>query len=346
MRTVTLTPAALADSRSRRRRRRRLIVAALGLALAALAAAALMIGETFYSPGEVLGVLLGRQVPGASFTVGELRLPRTVLAVLVGAAFGAAGTTFQTLLGNQLASPDIIGVSAGAAAAGVVGITVFRMSQWEVSAFALAASLLVSAAIYLLSVRGRFAGTRLILVGIGTAAILQSVTTWTLSTASSWDLPAATRWLTGSLNGASWERVVPVAVTVAVVVPSMVALNNLAAVMRLGDESATVLGVRVTPVRLAAIAGATVLVAVATATCGPIAFVAFLAGPIAARLVGPAAPLTAPAALTGALLVLGADLIGQFALHVHYPVGVVTGVVGAPYLLYLIIRSNREGRTP
>ncbi len=334
--------AVIAGRRARHRRHLRATVV-LGILVAALFATALMVGNTFYGPGDVIGVLLGQTVPGASFTVGELRLPRAVLAVLTGLAFGMAGVTFQTLLRNPLASPDIIGISQGAGAAAVIGIVVLSLNGPTVSLLALAGALVTAAAIYLLSNRGVFAGTRLILIGIGVAAMLQSVISYVLSRAASWDIQTAMQWLTGSLNNASWERVLPLAIAAAVTVPLLLSQGRAMGAMQLGDDSASGLGVRVTLTRVLFIVGAVVLLAFATAAAGPIAFVAFMAGPIAARITGPGAALLLPSGLVGALLVLGGDLIGQFALGARYPVGVVTGVLGAPYLIYLLIRTNRSG---
>ncbi len=127
------------------------------------------------------------------------------------------------------------------------------------------------------------------------------------------------------------------------IVPVVVLQGKHLDVLALGDDSAAGLGVRVTRTRILLILGAVTLLAVATAAAGPIAFVAFMSGPIAARLVGPGASLLIPSAVVGALLVLVADLLGQFAFGTRYPVGVVTGVVGAPYLIWLLIRSNRAG---
>ncbi|KTR58230.1 ABC transporter permease, partial [Rothia kristinae] len=117
------TAAIISGRRSRRRRHARVTIL-LGALLVALFTVALMVGNTFYPLDEVVRVLFGETVPGASFTVGELRLPRAVLAILAGGSFGIAGVTFQTLLRNPLASPDIIGVSNGAGAAAVIGIIV------------------------------------------------------------------------------------------------------------------------------------------------------------------------------------------------------------------------------
>lgn len=331
------------SSRARRRRGNSLLVGGLAIGLLALVAVALMIGNTFYSPAEVLRVLLGEQVPGASFTVGELRLPRTALGVLAGAAFGIAGLTFQTMLRNPIASPDIIGISSGASAAAVVGIVVLSLNETAVSLLALGGALVTALAIYTLSWRRGFAGARLILIGIGIAAMLHSVVSYVLTRAAAWDIQAAMQWLTGSLNGATWERVAPLAVATVVVVPLLMWRQRDLDMLRLGDDAAAALGVRLRPARLLLILGAVVLIAFATAAAGPIAFVAFMAGPIAARITASGAPLLATAGLVGALLVVGGDLVGQIALGTRYPVGVITGAVGAPFLIYLLVRSNRSG---
>jgi iron complex transport system permease protein len=335
--------AAVIAGRRARHRRHATATIVLAILVFALAATALLVGDTFYTPGEVIRVMLGETVPGASFTVGELRLPRTTLAILAGAAFGIAGVSFQTLLRNPLASPDIIGIVEGASAAAVIGIVVLSLNGPVVSVMALAGALVTALAIYLLSNKGGFAGTRLILIGIGVAAMLQSVVSYVLSRAAQWDIQTAMQWLTGSLNNASWERVIPLALASVVILPALFLAAKGLGMLQLGDDSASGLGVRVTGTRLLFIIGAVALLAFATAATGPIAFVAFMAGPIAARITGPGANLLLPSALDGVLLVLGGDLIGQFALPGRLPVGVITGVLGAPYLIYLLIRTNRQG---
>ncbi|WP_435749274.1 FecCD family ABC transporter permease [Microbacterium sp. PMB16] len=335
--------AAIIAGRKARHRTHATTTIVLGILVFALFATVLMVGKTFYGPGDVIQVILGQTVPGASFTVGELRLPRAVLAVLSGLAFGIAGVCFQTLLRNPLASPDIIGISGGAGAAAVIGIIVLSLNGPMVSLLALGGALLTAGVIYLLSIKGGFAGTRLILIGIGVAAMLQSVISYLLSRAAQWDIQTAMQWLTGSLNNASWERVMPLALAAAVIVPVMLLRGRAMGAMQLGDDSAAGLGVRVNSTRLLFILGAVALLAFATAATGPIAFVAFMAGPIAARLTGPGANLLLPSAFVGAVLVLGSDMIGQFAFGERYPVGVITGVLGAPYLIYLLVRTNRSG---
>ncbi|MDR1213931.1 MAG: iron chelate uptake ABC transporter family permease subunit [Propionibacteriaceae bacterium] len=339
-----MTALALVRSgRLRRRSRRRALIGLLAAGVALAFALSLMIGHTFYPPADVLAVILGRDVPGAGFTVGELRLPRAIVAVLVGAGFGLGGVTFQTMLRNQLASPDIIGITAGAGAAATLAIVVLRLSGAQVSAFAIAAGLGVAVVVYLLSYRHGVAGTRLILVGIGVAAMLDSVTAYLLSRAGEWDLQQAMRWLAGSLNGVTWTDVRWLTWATAVLAPILLAQTRPLGLLRLGDDTASALGVRVDRTRIVLIVAAVGLIAFGTAAAGPVAFVAFLSGPIAARIVGRHGSPVLPAALIGALLVTVADLLGQWAFGTRFPVGVVTGVLGAPYLLYLIVRINRSG---
>jgi iron complex transport system permease protein len=275
--------------------------------------------------------------------VGRLRLPRTVLAILAGACFGLGGVTFQTMLRNPLASPDIIGISTGASTAAAFAIITLGLSGSGVSIFAIGAGLGVALLVYLLAYKDGVSGIRLILIGIGIAAMMNSATSYVLSTAGQWDLQEALRWLTGSLNGVRWQDVITVLITMLVLVPLLFSASKDLTMLQLGDDTASALGVRVDRTRLLVVIAATGLIAFATSTTGPIAFLAFLAGPIAVRLVGPGSSMLLPAALVGALLVLVADFVGQYALGTRFPVGVVTGVLGAPYLIYLIIRSNRAG---
>jgi len=329
--------------RIRRSRRRAIVIGILAAAVLSLVFAEIMLGKTFYPVSDVLAVLRGESVPGASFTVGTLRLPRALIGALAGLAFGAAGTTFQTMLRNPLASPDVIGISAGASAAAVVSLVVLRWSGTTTLFVALIAGVAVAAAIYLAARGGESTGGRLILIGIGIGAMLDAVVSFAIQRAAEWDVAVAMRWLTGSLNGSRWESVLPLGIAVAVLLPLLALLSRQLRALELGDAAATALGVRVDHVRVVLIIAAVALTCFATATTGPIAFVAFLAGPIVSRLAGHGSSLTVPAALMGACLVLTADLIGQFAFDTRFPVGVITGILGAPYLLYLLIRTSRRG---
>lgn len=329
------------EQRGRARIRFTLTLVVLATVTAALWMLSLMFGDSFYTLADVIRVIKGDTVPGASFAVGELRLPRATIAIVAGFAFGVSGIIFQTMLRNQLASPDIIGISAGAAAAGSTMIVLLHASQAAVSTVALMVSLGVAALTYLLALKTGFTGTRLILTGIGIAAMLQAWTSYVLSKASAWDLPTATRWLTGSLNNMSWERGLPLVITVLAVTPLLLIGAHKLSILELGDDVATALGLRVNLIRGALIVGAVMLIAVATSATGPISFLAFMAGPIAIRIFRPGANLIVPSGLVGALLVLAADLAGQYLFGTRYPVGVITGALGAPFLIYLLVRASR-----
>jgi len=338
---TALSPTITAISTSRRisARKRLAVIAVLTLAVVAMFALTLTLGQSFTPPGDVLRVLAGQAVPGADFAVGQLRLPRAVLAILAGLSFGLAGVSFQIMLRNPLASPDIIGISSGASAAAVFAIVVLSLKGPLVSVFAVLAGLGVALLVYGLSFRNGVAGTRLILVGIGVSSMLESVIAYILSRAPSWNLQEAMRWLTGSVNGARLDQVLPLLLGLALFGGLLLARARDLETLRFGDDTAAALGVGVATTRILVIVAAVGMIAIATA----VTFVAFLSGPITARIVGNNGSLLIPAALTGALLVLVGDYCGQFLLPSRYPVGVVTGALGAPYLIYLIVRVNRGG---
>ena len=330
----------------RRRRRLRFAAVVTALALVALALwwATVMIGDTWYSPGEVLAVMRGEKVPGASFAVGRRRLPHAIIGLLAGLAFGMAGTTSQTMLRNQLASPDIIGITSGASASAVFAILVLDWSGLRVTVLAIVCGLATAALIYVLSGSGRSQGGRLILIGIGISSMFTSVISYLQQRASIYDVSDAMRWLSGSLSSTSWDQVPILAGAVAACGTVLLVLGRDLGPLTLGEETATGLGVPVVRIRLLLILTMVALSAFATATTGPIAFVSFLAGPIAARLVGRTdRTLLVPAALTGAVIVLGCDLVAQHLLPTRLPVGVVTGIMGAPYLILQLLRINRRG---
>lgn len=340
---MTATVRAIALQRRARLRRRMLVLLVLAAALAFGFAVALMVGQSVHPPAVVWQVLRGEDVAGAGFTIRTLRLPRAVLAILAGAAFGMGGAAFQTLLRNPLASPDIIGITAGASASAVFCIVVLSVTGPVVSVFAVAAGLGVALLIYLLSWRDGVSGARLILIGIGLAAMLQSLTAYVLSRAPAWSLQEALRWLSGSVNGAQLGQALPLGLTLALCGGVLLWRASDLEAMRMGDDAAAALGVRLGFTRVSVILAGVGLVAVATASAGPVAFVAFLSGPIAARLTGRDGPVLLPAAGVGAALVLLCDFVGQFLMPARYPVGIVTGILGAPYLVFLILRENRKG---
>ena len=341
----TQTVEFILSGRKLRQKRWYLVTGTLGVSAFLLMCAMLILGNTIYPVQDVIRVLLGEQVSGATFTIQTLRLPRMLSGVLAGFAFGLAGNTFQTMLRNPLANPNVIGITSGSSAAAVFCIIVLQSSNAVVSVASIIGGLVTVLLLYLFSrSRGKaFSIGRVILVGIGLQAMLNAAVSYLLLIGGEQDIPAAMRWLSGSLNGIQLHEVTPLLLSVLVCAPILILLGKHLSILELGEQSATTLGVNTDRTRIALILSAVCMIALATATTGPIAFVAFLSGPIAKRLVGTGLSNVIPAGLVGINLVLASDLIGQFAFDVRYPVGIVTGIVGAPYLIYLLIRMNRKG---
>jgi iron complex transport system permease protein len=327
----------------KRRLRWTLVTLFLALCTLGLCIILLLLGNTYYPMSVVLRVLLGEEIQGASFAIATIRLPRMLAGLLVGVAFGMAGSTFQTMLRNPLASPDIIGVTSGSSLGAVFCLLVLNISGTTVSLVSVISGLVIAVLIYLLAKIGHFSGGKLILIGIGIQAMLRAVISLLLLRASQHDVPAAMRWLSGSLNGIRMSSISMLFIVVAVFGTIIILLGRHLKILELGEQSAITLGMRTDMTRLLLVLSAVFLIAFSTAVTGPIAFVAFLAGPIATKLVGSGVSNELPAGLVGAILVLGGDLIGQFAFATKYPVGIITGILGAPYLILLLIRMNQKG---
>lgn len=340
--------AARRDSRRRRR------LATSGLALAVLAAffARVLLGDFPISVADFFTIVGGGavpDVPSASFILLQVKLPRAVLAVLVGAAFGAGGAIFQAVLRNPLASPDVVGVSTGASAAAVIAIISAGLRGPVVSLWAICGALVTALAIRALSRGGagparRRSSTssyRLVLFGVVVAAALQSVMQYLFTRADLYDAQLTLRWLLGSVSAADWPTIRVLAATLVLLLPFVVRAGRGLPVVELGTDAATALGVPPMRADLTLLV-AIVLVAVAVAAAGPVAFVAFLSGPVA-RAVNRDRTTLSGAALVGALTVLVGDYVGDYWVPGgNYPVGVVTGAIGAPALLWLLVRGRRS----
>ena len=294
-----------------------------------------------YSLTDVARTLMGEKGIKGAYIIKNLRLPRTIAAVFCGIAFGVAGNTFQTLLRNPLASPDIIGVSTGSTVAAVYGILFLHAANGIVSGMALASGLIAAGAIYGIATKGGYSGARLILTGIGAQAFFSALINWMVLKGAEYDVPSAMRWMTGSLNEIKSEGLPLLVFVVFIITAAITLMGNILKGLELGDAYATVLGINVNQSRIIIIILAVVLIAFATSITGPISSIAFLSGPIATRICGKRQTNTISAGLVGACLVLAADFVGQNLLPTRYPVGVITGILGAPYLLYLLININK-----
>lgn len=317
-----------------------LILAALTLAVTAWA---LALGDYPLTMAQVWAALTNDPDAGFARTVVvEWRAPRAVAAAVFGAALGASGAVFQSLTRNPLASPDIIGFSAGSYTGALIVIILIHGTYLQLAGGAIVGGMLTAALVYVLAWRRGVQGFRLIIVGIAVSAILGSFNTWLMLTAELEVAISAAVWGAGSLNGTGWTQAAYGSVIIGLLLLAMVALAPALAQLALGDDAAKATGTRAEPVRLAVMVIGVALVAVVTAAAGPITFIALAAPQIARRLARTPGVTVAPAAFTGALLLAGADLTAQHLLPVTLPVGVVTVVVGGAYLVWLIIREVRR----
>jgi iron complex transport system permease protein len=326
------------------RPRTALVCAMLSGVGAALAVILLGTGTLAFTPAEVADALFGRaENPMAQRVIWGLRLPRVVTATCVGAALGMAGAIFQSISRNALGSPDIIGFTTGAATGAIVQIILFGADPLAVALAAALSCMATAALIFLLALKGRVTGGyRLVLMGIGVGATLTGVNTMLLVASDLDRSISAQIWLAGSLSARSWSHAVPAALSLALIAPVALLYSRRLALLEMGDDAASQLGVAVEHSRLAMVMTAVGLTAMATAAAGPIAFIA-LAGPQLARHLcrSPAVPLL-PGAAMGAVLLLAADLISQrFPSGLNLPIGLTTGLLGGLYLLWRLVRNER-----
>ncbi|MFD5712829.1 FecCD family ABC transporter permease [Streptomyces pharetrae] len=317
------------------------------LLVAALAASVLLIGTGDFpiAAGDVLKTLLGGGDAGQQFIVNELRLPRVLVGLLVGASLGLGGALFQAISRNPLGSPDILGLGQGATAGALVVIVLFSGSASEVTMGALVGGLVTGLSIYVLAWKRGVHGYRLVLVGIGISAIVTAVNGYLMTKADLVDASRALVWMTGSLSGRDWAQVWPLVALCAVLVPLVLANARGLRMMEMGDDISHALGVRVERVRMLLMVSAVLLTAAATAAAGPVSFVALTAPQLARRLTRSPGPNLLPSLCMGAALLVTADWVSQRLFGAdQLPVGVVTGVVGGVYLLWLLVTERRAGR--
>jgi iron complex transport system permease protein len=323
-------------------RRRPAVLVGLAIVLPLAVLAALTVGSSDLTVLDTAAALLGTGEDGAVFVVRGLRLPRVLVAVAAGAGLGASGTLLQGLLRNPLGSPDVMGLTAGASLAAVLAIGA-ELPPLLLPAAAATGAGVATLTLHVLTTRARATGARLVLAGIGVHAAASAATILTVARLPFGRLGAAEVWLAGSLHARNWTHVTAISFALVVGLPAAFALIRRLGVLELSDDVAVGAGVPVKATRVELLAVATVLAGAAVAVTGPIGFVALGAPHIARRLVGHAGAATLTvAALIGALLLLAADLIGERLFHpTPIAAGVVTAVLGAPYLLWLLHRWGR-----
>jgi iron complex transport system permease protein len=336
----------ISGARARRRRREMRVVGVLAILVLVVVAVSLAVGAYSLTIPDLVRTLLGGGAGNENFIVLKLRLPRVVMAILVGIAFAVAGALFQSILRNPLASPDIIGVTGGASAAAVVGLLILGFGGVATSLAAFAGAMVVAASIYALAWRGGVVGYRFVLIGVGVAFMVQGLLGYLLSRADLRDAQEALVWLVGSVSGARWQDIAVVALLLVILLPLVAVMAARLRGLQLGDDAANALGIRAERSRLLLLILAVALAALATAAVGPLAFVAFVSAPIARRIVGSGGLSLVPAALIGVLITTIADFVAQHLLpgDLQLPAGIVTGAIGAPYLLWLLATANRTGK--
>ncbi|WP_344417049.1 FecCD family ABC transporter permease [Amycolatopsis minnesotensis] len=328
------------------RRRAAFVACALAALCLVVLLASLLTGQFSISVPGVLRALAGEGTLQQRYFVNDVRLPRVLTALLVGAALGTSGAIFQSLSGNPLGSPDIIGFNGGATAGALVCIIVLHDSSLLVTGSgAVAGGAAVAVLVYLLAYRAEVTGYRLVLVGVGMNALLGAGIAYLLSRAELTDSLNAQIWMVGSLNGRSWDEVWILLVVLALVLPAAMALSRPLLTLELGSDSAVSLGLSVHSVRRWAIALSVLLSAASIVAAGPISFVALAAPQIAKRLARSVGPSLVVSTLTGSCLLAIADLVSQRVFPAaQMPAGIATIVLGGLYLGWLLLGELRRGR--
>lgn len=316
------------------------VLSGLGLAFGLLA---LSSGDFPVPLGDVLRALLGRAEPSVQMVVLEWRLPRAALALLLGAALGLSGAIFQSITRNPLGSPDIIGFDAGAYTGALLVMVFWSNSQLGVAGGALAGGLVTAALVYGMAWQRGVQGFRLIIVGIGVAAMLTAFNKFMLLQAQLEVAMSAATWEAGSLNGLGLDRLLLALALLLVLMPASLVLSRRMALLEMGDNAASALGIGVERVRIMLVILGVALIATVTATAGPIGFVALVAPQVARRLTRTAGVSMLPSSATGALLLVAADYLAQRAFAPsQLPVGVVTISLGGIYFAWLLIAEARR----
>jgi len=322
------------------------------LLLATLAIVAVMVinigvGEYPVPPLDVIRTVLGLPTanPDYEFIVNTLRLPRMLVAAGVGMALGISGAITQGLTRNPLASPDIIGVSAGA---GLVAVTLIVLVKGVPAGVlplaAFAGALMVAGLIYVLAWRKGDSPMRMILIGVGLGAIAGAGTTLMITFGDVYDVQRAMIWLTGSVYARSWAELNALLPWLLVFVPLALWLARHLNILNLGEEVARGLGSRVAWQRGLLLLTAVALAGATVAAAGTIGFVGLMAPHFARRLVGPLHEGLLPTAgLVGGLIVVAADLLGRTLFApIELPCGLITAVIGAPFFVYLLYQQQHR----
>lgn len=328
---------------SLRLHRRGLLIGFALIALILLVAIASLTSGSYQIPiPDALRALRGEGEDMVRMIVVEWRLPRVLLAILLGAALGMSGAIFQSLTRNPLGSPDIIGFAAGSYTGALIVILLLSGGYYEVAAGALTGGVITALAVYMLAWRNGMQGFRLIIVGIGISAMLSAFNGWMIKAADLNVAMSAAIWGAGSLNGLGFDQLVPVAIVLLIIMPLTMLLARPMRQLEMGDDAARASGVNANRTRASLMILGVALTAIVTAAAGPISFIALAAPQIARRITRSAGVALIPSALTGSGLLAAADYAAQHAFETQLPVGIMTVSIGGIYFLWLLVKEGRK----
>lgn len=304
------------------------------------------LGSDFIFPLDVVRTIFGLNAGEHDFVVLTLRLPRVLLSLLVGAALGMSGALLQGIIRNPLASPDVIGITGGAAAAAVGFVTLLggTVSIKLLPLFAVLGAMVTAFIIYILAWKKGISPIRLVLIGIGVSAVTGAGTTFMLILSPFYTASQAYIWLTGSIYGAAWADIQTILPVIVIVVPLALWFARSLNAQEFGDDLAAGLGVTVQRHRTVLLLCSVLLAGTAVSAAGTIGFVGLIAPHIARKLVGRMfGSLLLVSGFVGALLVYAADLAARTAfLPLDVPAGVFTAGIGAPFFLYLLFKNRNH----
>ncbi len=303
-------------------------------------------GEFDITPVEVMRTIFGLETDDTrhELVVWTFRMPRILVAFMVGAALAVSGTILQGITRNPLADPGIIGVTSGASLAAVAIIVWFDVSISWLPFAAFGGAMVMAILIFALAWKGGSAPVRLILVGVGLSAVANALISLMIVFGEINQVQQATIWLSGSVYGRDWDHVRTIATWIVVLLPITILMARQLNTLGLGDDLAKGLGLRVEIQRGVLLVLSVALAAVAVSVSGTIGFVGLVAPHITRRLVGPAHEGLVPtAALLGGLLLMFADLIGRWVISPsELPVGIIAAIIGAPYFAYLLYQTRNQ----
>ncbi|NMA33589.1 MAG: iron ABC transporter permease [Clostridiaceae bacterium] len=314
----------------------------------ALGAVYVPLGRSFRIILDNIGLISDPTLPEDQISIiYRVRLPRVIVACIAGAALSACGAVMQGLFRNPMADPGVLGVSSGAGLGAIIAITtgIAARSIYTMPVFAAIGALCAVTVIYLLSLRrGRIAPLTLILSGIAVSTFIGAVTQFILIKSNTYEVRRFVSWTMGGLSGMMWEQVRLITFPVLALLAVMMMFSRDLNLLQLGEEEAQSLGLESSRTRKILLLISSLITATAISVCGPISFVGLIVPHIMRLIAGPDHRLLIPAsAIGGAIFLTGCDILGRLPANGEIHVGIITAILGAPYFLYLLIRSRKGG---